>query len=101
MDKSINPVFLSQSRLAIVGLLYNTNEVEFSKMKSLLKLTSGNLSTQIQKLYKVEFIEVEKKFKQNINGNFLKKTKPSIIQKLKSKGAISYCDNDDYNPFHK
>ena len=22
-------------------------------------------------------------------------------QKLKSKGAISYCDNNDYNPFHK
>ena len=45
--------------------------------------------------------EVEKKFKKNINGNFLKKTKPRIIEKLKSKGAISYCDNDDYNPFHK
>jgi hypothetical protein len=45
--------------------------------------------------------EVEKKFKKNINGNFLKKTKPRIIQKLKSKGAISYCDNDDYNPFHQ
>ena len=45
--------------------------------------------------------DVEKKFKKSINGNFLKKTKPRIIQKLKSKGAISYCDNDDYNPFHK
>jgi len=45
--------------------------------------------------------EEEKKFKKNINGNFLKKTKSRIIKKLKSKGAISYCDNDDYNPFHK
>ena len=45
--------------------------------------------------------EVEENFKKNINGNFLKKTKPKIIQKLKSKGAISYCDNNDYNPFHK
>jgi len=45
--------------------------------------------------------EEENNFRKNINGNFLKKTKPKIIQKLKSKGAISYCDNNDYNPFHK
>ena len=51
--------------------------------------------------YKFFSKEEEKKFKKNINGNFLKKTKPKIIQKLKSKGAISYCDNNDYNPFHK
>ena len=31
-----------------------------------------------------------------INGNFLKKTKPKIIQKLKSKGAESYCENSIY-----
>lgn len=51
--------------------------------------------------YKFFSKEEEKNFKKNINGNFLKKTKPKIIQKLKSKGAISYCDNNDYNPFHK
>ena len=33
------------------------------------------------------------KFKKNINGSFLKKTKPKIIKNLKSKGAISYCEN--------
>ena len=83
MDKSINPVFLSQSRLTIVGLLYNTNEVEFSKMKSLLNLTSGNLSTQIQKLQKVEFLEIEKKFK----GNY-----PQTICRITPKGIIAFED---------
>ena len=43
--------------------------------------------------YKFFSKEEENKFKKNINGNFLKKTKPRIIQKLKSKGAISYCEN--------
>ena len=43
--------------------------------------------------YKFFSKEEEKKFKKNIDSNFLKKTKPKIIQKLKSKGAISYCEN--------
>ena len=51
--------------------------------------------------YKFFSKEEEKNFKKTINGNFLKKTKHRIIEKLKSKGAISYCDNVDYNPFHK
>ena len=46
--------------------------------------------------YKFLSKEKENKFKKNINGNFLKKTKPKIIQKLKSKGAVSYCENSIY-----
>jgi hypothetical protein len=43
--------------------------------------------------YKFFSKEEENKFKKNINGSFLKKTKPKIIQKLKSKGAVSNCEN--------
>ncbi len=43
--------------------------------------------------YKFVSKEEENKFKKSINSNFLKKTKPKIIQKLKSKGAVSYCEN--------
>ena len=42
--------------------------------------------------YKFFSREEENKFKKNINGNFFKKTNPKIIQKLKSKGAMSYCE---------
>ena len=42
--------------------------------------------------YKFASKKEENKFKKNINGNFLKKTKPAIIQKLKSNGAVSYCE---------
>jgi predicted transcriptional regulator len=83
MDNNLNPIFLSKSRLSIVGLLYKTNEVEFSQMKNVLKLTSGNLSTQIQKLNKVEFIEIEKKFK----GNY-----PQTICRITPKGIIAFED---------
>jgi hypothetical protein len=50
--------------------------------------------------YKFFSKEEEKLFKKNIRDDFLKNTKPRIIQKLKSKGAISYCDVNNYNPFH-
>jgi predicted transcriptional regulator len=83
MDNTLNPIFLSQSRLSIIGLLYKTNEVEFSQMKNVLKLTSGNLSTQIQKLNKAEFIEVEKKIK----GNY-----PQTICRITPKGIIAFED---------
>ena len=83
MNNTLNPIFLSQSRLSIIGLLYKTNEVEFSQMKNVLKLTSGNLSTQIQKLNKVEFIEIEKKFK----GNY-----PQTICRITPKGIIAFED---------
>ena len=43
--------------------------------------------------YKFLSEEEENIFKKKINGNFLKKTKPKIIQKLQSKGAVSYCEN--------
>jgi len=51
--------------------------------------------------YKFFSKEEENNFRKNLNGNFLKKTNPKIIKKLQSIGAISYCDNNDYNPFHK
>jgi len=51
--------------------------------------------------YKFFSKEEENNFRKNINGNFLKKTNPKIIKKLQSIGAISYCENNGYNPFHK
>jgi len=90
-------------------------EKQFKKMSNGIKLpppTKEELDLRIAdckqnfcnegcKGYKFFSKEEENKFKKNINGNFLKKTKPKIIEKLKSKGAISYCENNDYNPFHK
>ena len=83
MIKNLDPIFLSQSRLSIIGLLYQSNELEFTLVKDTLKLTAGNLSTQIQKLNKVEFIEVEKKFK----GNY-----PQTICRITPKGIIAFED---------
>jgi predicted transcriptional regulator len=83
MNKNLEPLFLSQSRLSIIGFLYRSNELEFTQVKDGLKLTAGNLSTQIQKLKKVGFLEIEKKFK----GNY-----PQTICRITPKGIIAFED---------
>jgi len=83
MKQKLEPLLLSQSRLSIIGLLYKSNELEFTQLKDALKLTAGNLSTQIQKLKKVGFLEIEKKFK----GNY-----PQTICRITPKGIISFED---------
>ena len=95
MNKNLDPIFLSQSRLSIIGLLYQSNELDFIQFKDALKLTAGNLSTQIQKLKKVDFLEIEKKFK----GNY-----PQTICRITPKGIIAFEDfitsmNQFTNPF--
>ncbi len=83
MNTNLEPLFLSQSRLSIIGMLYKSNELEFTQLKDGLKLTAGNLSTQIQKLKKVGFLEIEKKFK----GNY-----PQTICRITPKGIIAFED---------
>ena len=83
MKQKLEPLLLSQSRLSIIGLLYKSNELEFTQLKDALKLTAGNLSTQIQKLKKVGFLEIEKKFK----GNY-----PLTICRITPKGIIAFED---------
>ena len=83
MNENLDPLLLSQSRLSIIGLLYKSNELEFVQIKDTLKLTAGNLSTQIQKLKKVGFLEIEKKFK----GNY-----PQTICRITPKGIIAFED---------
>jgi len=83
MKQKLEPLLLSQSRLSIIGLLYKSNELEFTQIKDALKLTAGNLSTQIQKLKKVGFLEIEKKFK----GNY-----PQTICRITPKGIIAFED---------
>lgn len=83
MKQILEPLLLSQSRLSIIGLLYKSNELEFTQIKDALKLTAGNLSTQIQKLKNVGFLEIEKKFK----GNY-----PQTICRITPKGIIAFED---------
>ena len=63
--KDLDPVLHSQLRLAIVSLLMNNQEAEFTTIKERTNATAGNLSVQINKLREAGYIEVLKDFKDN------------------------------------
>ena len=54
-----------------------------------------------KKNYKYMNKENETLFKKKLKNNFITNMKPQVIQTMKSKGAISYCDGYVFNPYNK
>jgi DNA-binding MarR family transcriptional regulator len=65
MYPELNPLFLSQLRLATMSFLMVAREAEFNILKEKTGATAGNLSVQIAKLQEAGYIEVEKTYKNN------------------------------------
>ena len=63
MLKELNPLLHSELRLCIMSILISVEEADFVYLKQETKATAGNLSVQIDKLNKAEYIEVTKTFK--------------------------------------
>ena len=61
--KDLDPLLHSQLRLAIMSLLMSVKSAEFVHIKEKTGATAGNLSVQIDKLSKANYIEVLKSFK--------------------------------------
>ncbi len=78
MFKDLDPILHSQLRLAIISLLANMKEAEFTFLKKKTNATAGNLSVQIQKLKDAGYIEVSKQFKDNYPQTVCKVTKQGI-----------------------
>ena len=77
-----------------------TLEKKFKKLSKKLKI---KLSKPTKKQLELRIVDCKKTFcnksckgykSNNINGNFLKNTNSKIIEKLLSKGAISYCEKN-------
>lgn len=79
--KELDPVIHSQLRLAIMSLLINVKEAEFTFLKEKTNATSGNLSVQLSKLKEAGYIEIIKQF----NNNY-----PQTICKITSQGILSF-----------
>jgi DNA-binding transcriptional ArsR family regulator len=65
MYQALDPLLLSQLRLAIMSFLVVTQEAEFNVLKEKTSATAGNLSIQIGKLQDAGYITVEKSFRNN------------------------------------
>ena len=63
MLKELNPLLHSELRLGIMSILISVEEADFVYLKQETKATAGNLSVQIDKLNKAEYIEVTKTLK--------------------------------------
>ena len=68
MFKELNPLLHSELRLGVMSILLSVEEADFVYLKQETKATAGNLSVQIDKLSKAEYIEVTKTFKGKQSG---------------------------------
>lgn len=57
---ALDPILLSELRLAIMSVLMTIEEVDFAYLKELTQATSGNLSVQLDKLSSAGYIVIEK-----------------------------------------
>lgn len=83
MFKELDPILHSQLRLAVISLLVSVKEAEFTYLKEETGATAGNLSVQIQKLKEADYIDIEKKFKDNY---------PLTICRITPKGVSAFED---------
>lgn len=81
MFKELNPLLHSELRLALMSILVSVEEAEFSYLKQQTGATAGNLSVQIDKLNKAEYVEVTKTFKGKM---------PCTICKITPKGLDAF-----------
>jgi DNA-binding MarR family transcriptional regulator len=61
--KPLDPLLHSQLRLAIMSILISVESAEFTFLKEKTESTAGNLSVQLDKLDKADYIKITKSFK--------------------------------------
>ncbi len=65
MLEPLNPLLHSQLRLSIISLLIGLESAEFNFLLQETGATKGNLSVQLKKLKKANYIEIKKSFRNN------------------------------------
>ena len=79
--KSLDPLLHSQLRLGIMSILVSVDYAEFTFLKEKTNATSGNLSVQLDKLEKANYIIITKSFRNK---------RPLTSCKMTKKGNIAF-----------
>jgi DNA-binding MarR family transcriptional regulator len=58
----LDPLLQHRSRLGALVLLSGVDAINFSRLKTLLQETDGNLGAQLRKLEEAEYLSVKKEF---------------------------------------
>ncbi len=78
MFKNLNPLLHSQLRLTIISFLVTNGASNFNELKDITKATSGNISVQLKKLEKANYILITKGFVNNYQHTSIKITNAGI-----------------------
>ncbi len=78
MFKNLNPLLHSQLRLSIISYLVSNGKSDFNELKDITKATSGNISVQLKKLEKENYIRITKGFLNNYQHTSVEITNTGI-----------------------
>ena len=78
MFKNLNPLLHSQLRLSIISFLVTNGKSDFNEIKVITKATSGNISVQLKKLEKANYIRITKGFLNNYQHTSIEITNTGI-----------------------
>ncbi|MDR1160775.1 MAG: transcriptional regulator [Tannerellaceae bacterium] len=81
MFKELDPLLLSQQRLAIMSILISADEADFVFIKEKTDATAGNLSSHIEKLSEAGYLEINK---------FIDGKRPRTVLKITPKGIDAF-----------
>lgn len=84
--KELDPLLHSQLRLAVMSILMSVEEADFVYLREKTEATAGNLSVQLDKLGRAEYITVEKGFAGR---------KPRTVCRVTDKGRRAFEDYVD------
>lgn len=84
--KELDPLLHSQLRLAEMSILMSVEEADFVYLREKTESTAGNLSVQLDKLARAEYITVEKGFAGR---------KPRTVCRVTDKGRRAFEDYVD------
>lgn len=84
--KELDPLLHSQLRLAVMSILMSVEEADFVYLREKTEATAGNLSVQLDKLARAEYITVEKGFAGR---------KPRTVCRVTDKGRRAFEDYVD------
>lgn len=84
--KELDPLLHSQLRLAVMSILMSVEEADFVYLREKTESTAGNLSVQLDKLARAEYITVEKGFAGR---------KPRTVCRVTDKGCRAFEDYVD------
>lgn len=84
--KELDPLLHSQLRLAVMSILMSVEVADFVYLREKTESTAGNLSVQLDKLARAEYITVEKGFAGR---------KPRTVCRVTDKGRRAFEDYVD------